>query len=120
MKRTLLLCALAVLGVLSAAGTVAADEGPDVGVCVVGVESPCNGDSADNTSSGVDDGDVPVDSNDRSDDAVDDDPIQFHPDELPYASGVAGDDAPEVDRPGAPLDRLPALRALFGLFDGLF
>jgi len=56
----------------------AAETDTRVGVCVVG-DSPCN-----------DPGDTPT-----ADRPVDDDtPIQFHPDELPYASGLAdGDDS---------------------------
>ena len=60
------------------AATAAAETGGKVGVCVVGVDSPCN-----------DPGDTPA-----SDPVANDTPIQCHPDELPYASGLADGDEP--------------------------
>lgn len=89
MNRNLpLLWGLAALVVLLVVpGTaVAADPGA-VGICVVGVDSPCNGPGANGTD--------PVGADDETATA-EGEPIQFHPDELPYASGVAGEETAET------------------------
>ena len=68
-----------VLLVSFGATPVSAETGGQVGVCVVGVDSPCN-----------DAEDTPV----ADQPAGNETPIQFHPDELPYASGLADGDEP--------------------------
>lgn len=181
MKRNLLLLwgTMALVLLFVVPGTaVASQDGDrdgtgDVGICVVGVESPCNGPAADGTdgadpaparnvtadegepiqfrpdelpsASGVADGDVPVNSTDESEDrdaAVDStsepdgddtpvdstdgtegdgEPIQFHPDELPYASGMAGEDSPETESSGGLLAGLVAwVQGLLAFVASLF
>lgn len=71
--------------------SVAAAGDDDVGICVIGVDSPCNGADASNETA-------------TNDSATAGEPIQFHPDELPYASGPAEEDA---DRPVTDRDRTP-------------
>ena len=182
MKRNLLLLwgSIALVVLFAVPGTALAapdggeNESGDVGICVVGVESPCNGpavdgtdrddpDSAENVTvdegepiqfhpdelpyaSGVADGDTPVDSDDESgnrdvpvdsndgtdgdsdgtdgdSDGTEDDgePIQFHPDELPYASGMADEDSPETEPSGGLLAGLVAwFQGLLAFVAGLF
>lgn len=87
LRFTLPLIAIALV-CLVGVGTAGAGDGGELGSCVVGAESPCT-DHEQTT--------------DEAGDGSPDEPIQYHPDELPYATGLVPE--PTADGDGETGDR---------------